>query len=179
MTTGENLKIIGFEEVFRDPHGVAKRIIAANSIFGLIDIEVRRVDDKMVVLWLSLEPWTPMAERGYPTEQVSITIWSDERITAVPFDASDRGWQHRIQCIPGRLDAIGQLCLWSEFDPRSLRWEWADGLLAFVTIVHRHLQAEEFFRRHQSWPSEDAPHGLGNHPVRTFAMSRIVHEGTS
>jgi hypothetical protein len=179
LITAEFDQLIGFDTVFGDPHGVAEHLVSAKCIFGLIGIEVRVASDRMVVLWLTLEPWTPMAERGYPTERVSITIWSDERIWAVPLDPNGRGWRHYKLHNSDQGNEFKELCLWSPFDPSALRWEWADGLVKYVTIVHRHIQAEEYFRRYPVWPSEEAPHGLGEHPIQTFAISRIVHEGKS
>jgi hypothetical protein len=133
----------------------------------------------MMVFWLTLEPWAAMVERGYPTERVSITVWSGGRITAVPIAAGDRTWEHRYSYIFGRVDALGELCLWFPDDPRSLRWTWEDGLAAYVTIVHRHLQAEEYFRRTGIWPGEAAPHGLGDLLIRSPAMHRIALEGAA
>ena len=72
------------------------------------------------------------------------------------------------------MDRLGELCLWYPGDPRALRWEWADGLSSYLTVVHRHLQAEEFYRRNGTWPSEDAPHGPGPHPIRSPELRRIV-----
>ena len=68
---------------------------------------------------------------------------------------------------PARL---GQLCLWFPDDPPELKWDWSDGLVAYITVVHRHLQAEEFWRRTGRWPAEDAPHGEGVHPIRSQEM---------
>ncbi len=65
---------------------------------------------------------------------------------------------------------IGELCLWCPGDPRQLRWAWSDGLAAYITIVHRHIQAEEYWRRTGRWPAEDAPHGGTSHPIQTSAM---------
>lgn len=165
--------------MFGDPVGVAEHLASANCIFGLVDIEVKVVSEKLVVFWLTLEPWTPMVECGYPTERVGITIWSDGRIWAVPLDTDGRVWKHYKLHNCDQGSEFIELCLWFPFDPRALRWEWADGLIDYVTIVHRHLQAEEYFHRNQVWPSEEAPHGLGEHPIQTFAISRIVHEGNS
>lgn len=174
-----NAVILGLDDVLDDPRGIAEYLVESRCIFGLIDIEVRIAVRNMVVFWLTLEPWTPMAERGYPTEHVSITVWPGGRVTAVPIAASGRGWEHRNLYLLGDLRYVGDLCLWYPRDPRTLRWEWSDGLVSYVTIVHRHLQAEEFFRRNGTWPSEDAPHGAGYHPIRTLAMRQAALEGAA
>lgn len=169
------ITVIGLEEVFRRPHAVAEHLLEPGVVYGLVAVDVRVADDDLVVFWLTLEPWAPMAERGYPTERVSITAWADGRTTAVPIGASARSWQHRNPFVLGRLDAMGDLCLWYPGDPRPLRWEWSDGLVSYVTIVHRHLQAEEYARRNQGkWPAEDAPHGPGRHPIRSAGLRSIV-----
>jgi hypothetical protein len=116
-----------------------------------------------------------MAAEGYPTETVSLCIWDDDTLYAIPHQADGRTWMHRnpdtavnpeLLPLPGQW---GTLCLWYSDDPRALRWEWSDGLDQYVTIVHRHLQAEEYARHHGHWPAEDAPHGNGFHPLRTEA----------
>ena len=166
---------IGLEEVLRRPHAVTARLLQPGVVYGLADIDVRLAARHMVVFWVTLDPWTPMAERNYPTERVSITVWDGGDVTAVPIGAAGRTWQHRNRFILGRLDAMGELCLWNPWDPRSLRWEWADGFVSYLTIVHRHLQAEEYARRHQgTWPAEDAPHGRGQHPIRTRALQAVA-----
>lgn len=163
-----------FQEVFGDPRLVARYLALPGVVYGLRDIEVRVVDPEVVVFWLTLDPWAPMTERGYPTERVSISVRSDRRVTAVPIDPTRRSWQHRYPYILGDLAALGHLCLWHPHDPRALRWSWDDGFTSYVTVVHRHLQAEEFFRREGYWPSEDTPHGEGDCPIRTLALWSIV-----
>lgn len=157
--------IITIPEVLADPYGTVVRLVDA-GIYGLTGVDVRlaqrRGAVRTVVLWLTLEPWLDTAAHGYPTEQVSITVRSDGYIGAVPLH-SDRLWLHRNHTL------MAELCLWYPEDPRSLRWEPDDGLAAYVTIVHRHLQAEECWRRHGEWPAEDAPHGPGRHPIRSLA----------
>jgi hypothetical protein len=162
--------IVGLEVVLGDPYGAARHLLEAD-IYGLVDVQVRLADRGCVIFWLTLAPWAPMAKRGYPTERVGICVWRNGRIVAVPHNAKDRLWYHR------NVTLFGELCLWFPGDPRSLRWDWVDGLVRYVTIVHRHLQAEEFWRRHDRWPSEDAPHGAGDHPIRTWEMRRIAEQG--
>jgi hypothetical protein len=177
MTT--SAEVIGHEEVLDDPQGVAEHLLASGCIYGLVSIDVKLAETRMVVFWLTLQPWTPMAERGYPTERVSITVWANGRITAVPIAALGRTWEHRNPYVLGSMVDLGALCLWFPGDPRRLRWGWTDGFVVYITIVHRHLQAEEYFRREGAWPSEDTPHGPGNHPIRTLAMQQIAAQGAA
>ena len=68
-----------------------------------------------------------------------------------------------------------ELCLWYPNDPRSLRWEWPDGIEQYVTRVHRHLHFEEYYRREGEWPVEDAPHAEpvnGAHPILSAFMRK-------
>jgi len=156
-------------DVFDDPGGVAASL--RDLVYGLIEAEVKLADDTCVIYWLTLEPWRDQAAEHYPTERVSICLWRDGRVMAIPHGATRRRWLHRQRTV------VGELCLWYPRDPRTLRWEWEDGLVSYVTIAHRHVQAEEFWRRHGYWPSEDAPHGDGPfpHPIRTAEMRRAAH----
>lgn len=157
----------------RRPSGLAlvdifsgrRDIVAAlrGSIFGVAEIDVRR-PGSAVVLCLTLEPWEALAAIGYPVEQVRVVMWPSGRIIAVPCRGWTREWKHRV---PLEFSVFEELCLWDPGDPRGLRWSWSDGLEAYVTVVHRHLQAEEFWRRHRCWPAEDAPHGDGPRPIRS------------
>lgn len=179
MTTDDVVPVIGLVDALDDPYGVAEYLVRSGCVYGLVDSEVRVADPEMVVLWITLEPWAPMAERGYPAERVSIAIWPGGWITAVPSGATTRPWRHRFPYVLGDLEQLGQLCLWYPDDPRGLRWEWADGLVSYVTIVHRHLQAEEYCRRTGSWPAEEAPHGQGKHPILTPALQQATIGGTA
>lgn len=172
-------RLIDRDEVVRDPRGVAAYLIESSAVFGLTAVDVRVAAKHMVVYWLTLEPWTPMAARGYPTERISISVWPTGAVTAVPIGGSGRTWQHRNAFVLGRLDRIGDLCLWFSSDPPALRWRWNDGFVAYVTVVHRHLQAEEYFRRTGRWPAEDAPHGAGDHPIRSSALRQVAQEAVA
>jgi hypothetical protein len=154
--------MIGVEEVLGDPYGVAERLLDA-GIYGLTDIDVRLARQDCVVFWVTLEPWATLARHDYPTERVAVTMWATRRIAAVPINPN-RPWLHRY---PGDLQ---ELCLWCPADPRGLTWDWSDGLVAYLAIVHRHLQAEECWRRHGVWPGEDAPHGEGSHPILSLDL---------
>lgn len=166
---------IGLVETLRRPHRVASQILESGSVYGLAAMDVRHATSSVAVFWLSLEPWSPMAGRDYPVERVAISVWRSGRIIAVPTDSLRRTWKHRYPYQVGNASALGDLCLWYPDDPRSLRWEWDDGLVAYITIVHRHLMAEEYARRnHGAWPAEDAPHGPGPHPIRTIELHNAV-----
>ena len=102
--------------------------------------------------------------RAYPTEQLSVLVWADGRIAATP-RARGRWWLHRYP------PPLGQLCLWYPDDLPVLRWQWSDGLAAFITIAHRHLQAEEYWRRTGNWPAEDVPHGEGPYLIRSEGLT--------
>lgn len=207
--SGDPPELIRVEAILRNPQAVAEHLVASRAIYGLVGVEVRVATRTLVCFWMTLEPWIATASEGYPTEQVAISVWASGQIVAVPVDPTGRLWLHRNlaadlgrwsrsrrdlhNCAPplARDTAIaedwqasdprllGELCLWFPGDPRSLRWEWSDGFAAFVTVVHRHLQAEEFWRRTGRWPAEDAPHGDGAHPIRTSAMRRAAMQGAA
>jgi len=176
MAADVNATDIGHEDVMRDPDRVAATIENSGAVYGLRSMVVRARCDSLVVFRLTLDPWAPMVAEGYPQELVNITVWRTGQIVAVPVNGAARSWAHRQPFLLGHLELVGQLCLWAYDDPPALRWSWSDGLVAFITVVHRHLQAEEFCRRTGRWPSEDAPHGAGPHPIRTPALQAIVAE---
>jgi hypothetical protein len=139
--------------------------------YGLMmaDVEVATLD--FVVLHLMLHPWRAPATERYPVERIRIAAWSNGQIAAVPDHRDRRPWLHRFP------DSLQQLCLWDPWDPVALRWSASDGVGAYVHIVHRHLQAEEFWRRQGRWPVEDSPHGNGPHPIRSQLMHDAVLAG--
>lgn len=200
---------VGLADVMADPHGVAARLVGGRSIYGLTGVEVMFETDELVVFWVTLEPWLATATEGYPTERVAVSVYADGTVTAVPTAPTSRLWLHRYPAVdlwwlgrswrcwfasapapvqqaaaahayavtdPSRL---GQLCLWYPGDPRGLTWAWADGFEMYLTIVHRHLQAEEFWRRTGRWPAEDAPHGEGDHPIRTVEMQAAARRAAA
>ena len=57
------------------------------------------------------------------------------------------------------LSVSGGLCLEYPKDPPHLRWDWGKGFDTYLQVVQRHLWLEEFYRRHNYWPCEAAPHG--------------------
>lgn len=165
---------IGRRDVWSDPHAVARHLVERGEVFGLIDADVVIADTRFVCMWVTLEPWAPLAADGYPTERVAITTFHNGELRAVPVEAHQRQWAHRYPYEPLSLVHLGHLCLWYPSDPRELRWTWSDGFINYLTIVHRHLMAEEYWRRHGQWPAEDAPHGDGDHPIRDPKLRQIV-----
>ncbi len=156
--------LITLADVFGDPAAVAKQL--PREVVGLDACELRSADRQFVIYWLTLRPWTPMLDAGYPIERVGILVhWAGE-LLAVPHDAYERRWRHLSDL------SLFTLCLWYPDDPRALRWEWSDGFAAYVGSVHRHLMAEEYARRHGVWPSEEAPHGTGAvpHAIKSAAL---------
>jgi hypothetical protein len=157
-------------DVFADPEGAAATLAAYACTTAA---EVTHADRQVVVFAVVLDPYPELAAAGYPSEKVRISVWRDGRITGVPAP-DDRTWKHR------NGGAFAELCLWYPADPRPLRWEWADGLLAYLLVVHRHVQAEEYSRRNAGrWPVEDTPHGTprgATHPIRTWAMQAAAGE---
>lgn len=146
---------IGLDDVLRDSEAVGRSL--QSRIYGLSRV-TSSVDDMLTALKLKLEPWPAMMAEHYPVEVVHIWIRRGGDIVAVPNRAGDRTWRH----LNGGL--VQTLCLWYPEDERGLRWEWSDGLEGYVTIVHRHLMGEEYFRRHGRWPWDETPHGNGPHP---------------
>lgn len=156
--------VIDLAAVFADPKQVAAQLAGGAELYGLRSADVGLVTPHLVVLQLELAPWAALADEGYPIERVAVFIWVDGRIATVPHAARARPWLHR------QPPPLGELCLWALHDRPGLQWHWSDGLVAYISIVHRHLQAEEYWRRTGSWPAEDAPHGSLPQPVRTPAM---------
>jgi hypothetical protein len=156
--------VIDLKAVFADPLRVATQLAGDAGLYGLRSAHVGLATPDLVVLQLELAPWAAMAAEGYPIERVAVFIPADGRIAAVPHAPRTRTWLHR------QPTALGELCLWAPHDPPSLQWSWSDGLAAYISIVHRHLQAEEYWRHTGAWPAEDAPHGSLFQPVRTPAM---------
>jgi hypothetical protein len=148
-----------------DPKPVVDALLADDSpVFGIIDAEVRLRTDRSVVIGLHLAPWPPCADAGFPNERVGIFATFERNALVVPPKADTRKWKHR-----NRGD-MGDLCLWYPDDDPALVWRWEDGLESLITIAHRHLQYEEYWRRTGHWPVEDAPHGAGKHPVKSRLM---------
>jgi len=159
------LNRVDLNDVLSDPSGVPTRLLA--DVWGLTECTLLWANRGAVAYRLQLEPWLALRDEGYPTERVGLMVAADGNVYATPHQADGRAWRHRYSW---QASMFGQLCLWDPSDPAALRWDWQDGLVSFVTIVHRHLQAEEFARRHGVWPAEDSPHGAGLRPLRTEQM---------
>jgi hypothetical protein len=147
------------------PAEVARLIIDRQLVFGLVAMELVSNCRRAVVYRLRLDPWRAMADEGFPQETLGILVTSRGDAYAVPQGADERSWKHRYGSpflgpwLPSCPPRLGQLCLWHPGDSRGLRWEAADGLVAFITIAHRHLLAEELYRRTDHWYGAEAPHG--------------------
>jgi hypothetical protein len=152
------------DSLLDQPAAVAAALLRDAPIFGVNRAAVCLNGKDGVVIELELTPWMPCADEGFPPERVRILATVAKSAYVVPQEAEGRSWKHRM---PGDL---GELCLWFPQDSRALTWEWSDGLLDLITIAHRHLQYEEYWRRTGTWPVEDAPHGEGKHPLRTRQM---------
>ena len=143
-------------ELFEHPDQCAQRILRQRRIYGLTSMTVLGNDASMVILELKLSPLVPMARDNYPDEVVTLIVLADQRVFALP-TAGARSWRHRMP------EGLRELCLWYVRDHPELQWSWDDGLEVLITIVHRHVMAEEYFRRNRRWPIDEAPHGLSPH----------------
>ena len=113
----------------------------------------------------------------YADERARVSVSPQGDVFAFPLGSRSRAWKHRNPSPigPGFGSIGAELCLFYPGDPRSLRWEWDDGFVAYISRVHRHLFTEEYWRRTGSWPVEDAPHGEpkgDGHPIVTPFMRR-------
>lgn len=160
-----NRGLFAMASVLENPLAVVDALVSIDApIFGVREGMVCMHDDDGVVLELVLAPWKPCAEAGFPDERVRILVTSGQRVFVVAQNADSRQWKHRNPTV------MGDLCLWYPGDDPALVWQWNDGLLDLITIAHRHLQYEEFWRRHGQWPVEDAPHGSAHHQLRSTVM---------
>jgi hypothetical protein len=161
--------MISITEALRHPERAASRLVDEKLVFGLRDVKVVGADPQAAVFELVLDPWAPMAAEGYPREVLAVLINRSGDAYAMPRGDAGRHWKHRFpdmvlrECTP---PCLGQLCLYYPDDPREFRWEASDGLEAFVTMAHRHLMAEEYWRRsgERCWPAPDAPHRRSSKP---------------
>lgn len=120
-------------------------------------VYLRFHDSRLVVLDVTLRPVAAMAAAGYPIETVTLFVSHVQAFAVPPFD-DKRTWEHRLGPLtPGSW--IVPLCLWYPADPVELRWTPLRPVEDLIGIVHRHLQAEEYFRRSDRWPVAEAPHG--------------------
>jgi hypothetical protein len=175
----------GLDHVRRNPRGCARWLTTAGVVAG-VDAAVALHDHVVTVFDTHFAPPPPDLP-GYPAEHVRISVTAQGWIAAVPVDGETRPWLHRYPRHPidelARLpldtevpweQLVGSLCLWYPADPAHLRWHWHDGIDAYLRIVQRHLWCEEYWRRHDSWPVEDTPHGARpdglSHPILTPAL---------
>lgn len=61
---------------------------------------------------------------------------------------------------PHRYRSRGRtrLCIWHPGDPTSRKWASSDGLLALFGLATVHLLKEAWWREHEEWIGEEAPH---------------------
>jgi hypothetical protein len=167
--------LYSMETLLEHPDVVLDQLVAEDApIYGVRGGKVLLADHNGVVIELTFTPWKPCAEAGFPNERVRILVTASRRVFVVPQNADGRRWKHRMPQI--ELGDLGELCLWYSKDAAALVWLWEDGLLDLLTITHRHLQYEEFWRRNREWPVEDAPHGNGKHAVVTPHLRTMMQE---
>jgi hypothetical protein len=172
---------LSLSDVLEDPAHAGR--VLQDEVFGVTIDQLRVPRYGGTVIDMTFVPFPELATAGYGTERGRVSIRTNGDIHAFPL-GPNRTWRHRN---PSPLGAefgelAGDLCLWYLHDPRSLRWEWDDGLEQYVTRVHRHLLFEEYYRREGQWPVEEAPHGdpdNGPHPVRSAFMRNEVRRWAS
>ena len=179
MTLGQ------LDHVRGDPHGCSRWLSTGDVVLG-VAVTVVLHDTKTTVFDVMFDP-PPPELHGYPAEHLRLTVMDAGQVFAVPVAAGGRPWLHRqphlsvaeLICLPKGTKLtwellLGPLCLWYPRDPAHLRWRWSDGIDAYLHIVQRHLWAEEYWRRHGTWPVEDVPHGERSdgkpHPILTPAL---------
>ncbi len=158
-------------DTLRDPYLAATEIAHRYPLVDAITVATAEID--FVTFELRLKPYTELVHDGYGTETVRISVFRNGNILAIPI-GPDRRWKHRFP------EPFRQLCLWYPNDPPMLRWNWSEGLVDYVAIVHRHLLGEEFWRRTGDWPGEDAPHSQsvdGAHPILSLPLRLLAGLG--
>ncbi|MDE0653590.1 MAG: hypothetical protein OXI26_08055 [bacterium] len=161
----------GLDHVRRNPQDCARWLSTADVVAGT-KVTVVLHDLQATIFDVRFESPTLPELPDYPAEQVRVTVRANGKVLAVPASGDDREWLHRYPrssiadllalpksaTVPWEL-IVGALCLEYPNDPDHLRWQWSDGIDAYLRVVQRHLWYEEYWRRHGSWPVEDAPHG--------------------
>lgn len=160
-------------DVFTNPAQESAAVIEEH-LFGT-SVDRAASPHNGVVFDLTFQPLEGLEE--FEPERARVSISPQAAVFAFPLGERPRRWKHRNPSPMGYEfgDLAGELCLYYPGDPRALRWEWDDGLVEFVSRVHRHLFFEEHWRRTGSWPVEDAPHGAPDadaHPIKTAFMRR-------
>lgn len=153
------------------------RQVLQDELFGVTVDRLFQPRSGGMVIDLTFAPLPELAASGYGAERGRVSVRPDGAIYAYPLGSTSRTWHHRNPSPlgPALGTFAGALCLWYPNDPRSLRWDWDDGLEQYVTRLHRHLVFEEYHRREGRWPVEDAPHGdpvTGAHPIRSAFMRK-------
>jgi hypothetical protein len=127
----------------------------------------------LVAIRITFAPPLELKPHGYPDEAVRIVQLADTSRHPLPYalpEGPPRTWEHRYPVSAPLY--IAPLCLWYPDDPPALRWDWSQDFLTYVAIVQRHLWSEEYYRRTERWPAEDAPHGHrpdgAPHPIRSI-----------
>lgn len=167
--------LFAMDALLVDPESVVEALTDDSApIYGLQTAHLCHRDACGVVIEVVLRPWAACADEGFPTERVRVLATTARWAIVVPQDSDTRRWKHRMP--KSALGDFGELCLWCCADDPSLVWQWSDGLMPLLTIAHRHLQYEEYWRLNGEWPVEDAPHGDGTHPLTTPSMRRAAQE---
>lgn len=165
---------LALSDVLEDPARV--RRVLQDELFGVAVDRLHEPRYGGLVVDITFAPLPELAAAGYGAERGRVSVRPSGAIYAFPL-GPDRTWHHRNPSPLGpRFGTLaGDLCLWYPNDPRSLRWDWDDGLEQYVTRVHRHLLFEEYYRREGQWPVEDTPHAEpvnGAHPIRSAFMRK-------
>lgn len=166
--------VLSLNEVLEDP-GRASQVLQ-DQLFGVVVDRTLKPRCGGVVIDMSFTPLPELAAAAHSSERARVSIRPNSSIYSFPLGL-ERTWHHRY---PSPLGIefgyfAAHLCLWYPRDPRSLRWEWDDGLEQYVTRVYRHVFYEEYYRREERWPVEDAPHDdpvIGAHPIRSAFMRK-------
>lgn len=164
-------------EVLKDPQGTRRQILEE-----LPGVHITRTLTwrRGVEFEATFKPMVAQRREGYKDEQSRVLVpWQGPPL-AYP-RGPRRQWKHRNPAARDLSEANAwmaeSLCLWYPRDPRPLRWDWDDGIVAFFDRLHLHLLMEEQWRRTREWPVEDAPHGdpvVHSWPLRTTDMKEVV-----
>ena len=176
----------GLEHVRQSPQTCIRWLNESGTVDGM-DVTVVIHNSRLTIFDVRFEPPPPWGLPGYPPQRVRVVVRDGGQTLAVPAPNDDREWLHRYPRLSIRQilarpkstpipweELLGSLCLEYPKDPNHLRWGWSDGIDAYLRIVQRHLWCEEYWRRHGSWPVEDAPHGNRPdgrpHPIKTPSL---------
>jgi len=144
---------------YANPDMVAAQIAADPNVPFISSARVlKKIPRRCVKFKMRFEPWAAMAAEEYPTEAVRVEVTRDGEVAAYPLSAEPRTWEHRYRS--DMRKGPGPLCLFFPGDPTPITWSPESGNFEDILgIISRHLLAEEYYRRHDRWPWEDAPHG--------------------